>query len=248
MQTPLGPLKMPVVAQGMYRAPIGKAGELSAQGFYVPEQGQMSRPAYGANLMYQQRFANGGEVTGDDLFQQMITGRVVEPVYEAPPVERKPQSEVPSMDRLTGGVMRDEPQVRPQRTVLQEIIGGLEAGATIGTGIPAMVPAAARGVAGFLTPGEKLADTGKAMMDVAQSLTYMPKGEAGQEKLENLAQFLQDTEGAGTVEGYNEWREEMGQEETPSVGTIMNYVSRSWILVRAKTLLMLRAGWDVSLG
>jgi hypothetical protein len=66
--------------------------------------------------------------------------------------------------------------------------------------------------------------------------------------IEFVAQFLQDTEGAGTVEGYNEWREEMGTEETPSVGTIMNYVSRSWILVRAKTLLMLRAGWDVSLG
>jgi hypothetical protein len=190
MQTPMGPMEMPVVAQGMYRAPIGKAGELSAQGFYVPEQGQMSRPAYGANLMYRQRFANGGEVTGDDLFQQMITGQAVEPVAEPVIMPRPVQSEVPSMDRLTGGVMRDQPQVKPQRTVLQEMVGGLETGATIATGIPAMLPAAARGVMGFLTPGEKLADTGKAMTDVAQKLTYAPKGEAGQENLENLGQFL----------------------------------------------------------
>jgi hypothetical protein len=193
MQTPMGPMEMPVVAQGMYRAPIGKAGELSAQGFYVPEQGQMSRPAYGANLMYRQRFANGGEVTGDDLFQQMITGQAVEPVAEPVIMPRPVQSEVPSMDRLTGGVMRDQPQVKPQRTVLQEMVGGLETGATIATGIPAMIPAAARGVMGFLTPGEKLADTGKAMTDVAQKLTYAPKGEAGQENLENLGQFLQAT-------------------------------------------------------
>jgi hypothetical protein len=108
MQTPMGPMEMPVVAQGMYRAPIGKAGELSAQGFYVPEQGQMSRPAYGANLMYRQRFANGGEVTGDDLFQQMITGQAVEPVYEAPPPKVNycarpvPGSEVPSHRSIDG--------------------------------------------------------------------------------------------------------------------------------------------------
>jgi hypothetical protein len=193
MQTPMGPMEMPVVAQGMYRAPIGKAGELSAQGFYVPEQGQMSRPAYGANLMYRQRFANGGEVTGDDLFQQMITGQAVEPVAEPVIMPRPVQSEVPSMDRLTGGVMRDQPQVKPQRTVLQEMVGGLEAGATHSHRHSCHVPAAARGVMGFLTPGEKLADTGKAMTDVAQKLTYAPKGEAGQENLENLGQFLQAT-------------------------------------------------------
>lgn len=145
------------------------------------------------NLAGLAMFKEGGEVTGDDLFQQMITGRVVEPVAQPVVMPRPVQSEVPSMDRLTGGVMRDQPQVKPQRTVLQEIVGGLEAGATIATGIPAMVPAAARGVMGFLTPGEKLADTGTAMTDVAQKLTYAPKGEAGQENLENLGQFLQAT-------------------------------------------------------
>jgi hypothetical protein len=195
MQTPMGPMEMPVVAQGMYRAPIGKAGELSAQGFYVPEQGQMSRPAYGANLMYRQRFANGGEVTGDDLFQQMITGRVVEPVYEAPPPkvnysQAVPGSEVPVIDRLTGRVMRDEPQPEFRGTVLQEIVGAGEAAAAVGTGITSLVPGAGRIIKGLLTPGETAEQTQKAASQTMQDFTYLPKGKAGQRNIMDLQDVI----------------------------------------------------------
>jgi muramidase (phage lysozyme) len=195
MQTPMGPMEMPVVAQGMYRAPIGKAGELSVQGFYVPEQGQMSRPAYGANLMYRQRFANGGEVTGDDLFQQMITGRVVEPVYEAPPPkvnysQAVPGSEVPVIDRLTGRVMRDEPQPEFRGTVLQEIVGAGEAAAAVGTGITSLVPGAGRIIKGLLTPGETAEQTQKAASQTMQDFTYLPKGKAGQRNIMDLQDVI----------------------------------------------------------
>jgi muramidase (phage lysozyme) len=195
MQTPMGPMEMPVVAQGMYRAPIGKAGELSAQGFYVPEQGQMSRPAYGANLMYRQRFANGGEVTGDDLFQQMITGQAVEPVYEAPPPkvnysQAVPGSEVPVIDRLTGRVMRDEPQPEFRGTVLQEIVGAGEAAAAVGTGITSLVPGAGRIIKGLLTPGETAEQTQKAASQTMQDFTYLPKGKAGQRNIMDLQDVI----------------------------------------------------------
>jgi hypothetical protein len=98
---------------------------------------------------------------------------------------RPVQSEVPSMDRLTGGVMRDRAASLSLRgTVLQEMVGGG------GSWQPQLARAflhlfrqRARVVMGLLTPGEKLAEqTGKAMTDVCatmQDSTYAAQGRGG---------------------------------------------------------------------
>jgi muramidase (phage lysozyme) len=78
IRTGQGKIRMPVVAQGAYSIPVGKMGSLQAGGFYIPRQGEMPESAYGANLTYQQKFAEGGEVSPADLMEQMSVGTLPE--------------------------------------------------------------------------------------------------------------------------------------------------------------------------
>jgi hypothetical protein len=124
----------------------------------------------------------------------MITGQAVEPVYEAPPKvnysQAVPGSEVPVIDRLTGRVMRDEPQPEFRGTVLQEIVGAGEAAAAVGTGITSLVPGAGRIIKGLLTPGETAEQTQKAASQTMQDFTYLPKGKAGQRNIMDLQDVI----------------------------------------------------------
>jgi hypothetical protein len=76
MQTPMGKINMPVTARGSYSAPVGKMGQVQAQGYYVPRQGQMPQANYGANLRYVQRFQEGGEVDYNQMAEQMTVGTI----------------------------------------------------------------------------------------------------------------------------------------------------------------------------
>jgi muramidase (phage lysozyme) len=76
IRTGQGKIRMPVVAQGAYSIPVGKMGSVQASGFYVPRQGEMPESAYGANLMYQQRFADGGEVDYNQMAADMAAGQM----------------------------------------------------------------------------------------------------------------------------------------------------------------------------
>ena len=120
------------------------------------------------------------------LLQMMLGQQPTDPVYEEPPIVRKPQSEVPSMDRLTGRVMRDEPQPEFRGTPLQEFVGAAEAAASVGTGVTSLVPGTGRIIKGLLTPGETAEQTQKAASQIMQDFTYLPKGKAGQRNIEDL--------------------------------------------------------------
>jgi hypothetical protein len=76
MQTPMGKINMPVTARGSYSAPVGKMGQVQAQGYYVPRQGQMPQSSYGANLRFVQRFQEGGEVDYNQMAEQMTVGTI----------------------------------------------------------------------------------------------------------------------------------------------------------------------------
>jgi len=76
MQTPMGKINMPVTARGSYSAPVGKMGQVQAQGYYVPRQEQMPQSSYGANLRYVQRFQEGGEVDYNQMAEQMTVGTI----------------------------------------------------------------------------------------------------------------------------------------------------------------------------
>ena len=86
MQTPFGKLEMPVTARGSYSAPVGKMGQVQAQGYYVPRQGQMPQANYGGNLRYVQRFQEGGEVDYNQMAEQMTVGTL--------PTDQRPAGEV----------------------------------------------------------------------------------------------------------------------------------------------------------
>jgi hypothetical protein len=138
-------------------------------------------------------FAEGGEVSGDDLFQQMIGGTPNEPqVVPQAPMSTPMQSEVPQLDQF-GRVVRDPVAPAPQRTVLQELIGAGEAAATVGTSVLSAVPAALVGAKELLTPGQTRQGAEAAMMGTMERFTYAPRGEAGRENLDNLGKFLQAT-------------------------------------------------------
>jgi hypothetical protein len=138
-------------------------------------------------------FAEGGEVSGDDLFQQMIGGTPNEPqVVAQAPMSTPMQSEVPQLDQF-GRVVRDPVAPAPQRTVLQELIGAGEAAATVGTSVLSAVPAALVGAKELLTPGQTRQGAEAAMMGTMERFTYAPRGEAGRENLDNLGKFLQAT-------------------------------------------------------
>jgi hypothetical protein len=137
-------------------------------------------------------FAEGGEVTGEELFQQMIGGTPNEPQAAPQAMATPMQSEVPQLDQF-GRVVRDPVAPAPQRTVLQELIGAGEAAATVGTGVLSAVPAALVGAKELLTPGQTRQGAEAAMMGTMDRFTYTPKGEAGRENLENLGKFLQAT-------------------------------------------------------
>jgi muramidase (phage lysozyme) len=137
-------------------------------------------------------FAEGGEVTGEELFQQMIGGTPNEPQAAPQAMATPMQSEVPQLDQF-GRVVRDPVAPAPQRTVLQELIGAGEAAATVGTSVLSAVPAALVGAKELLTPGQTRQGAEAAMMGTMDRFTYAPRGEAGRENLDNLGKFLQAT-------------------------------------------------------
>ena len=182
MQTPFGKLEMPVTARGSYSAPVGKMGQIQAQGYYVPRQGQMPQANYGGNLRYVQRFQEGGEVD----YNQMMVGTLLPPPEEPvapmvrPGVSVPTMSEVPRVD-AQGRVIREAPTPDQVYTPGQKIIGGAEAlGATLsGLTAPASILYdVARGVpAKEISPGRFM---------------YEPRTEAGQEYTQNIGRLAQD--------------------------------------------------------
>lgn len=62
-RAPVDGMRSPVVASGMYRQPVGRAGMLDLQGHYVPRQYDMPQSSYGAMLRYTTPFAEGGHTT-----------------------------------------------------------------------------------------------------------------------------------------------------------------------------------------
>jgi len=182
MQTPFGRLEMPVTAQGSYTAPVGKMGQVQAQGYYVPRQGQMPQANYGANLRYVQRFQEGGEVD----YNQMMVGTLLPPPEEPiapmvrPGVSVPTMSEVPRVD-AQGRVIREAPTPDQVYTPLQRVVGGAEALGTVASGLTA--PASilydvARGVpAKDISPGRFM---------------YEPRTEAGQEYAQGIGRLAQD--------------------------------------------------------
>ena len=182
MQTPFGKLEMPVTARGSYSAPVGKMGQIQAQGYYVPRQGQMPQANYGANLRYVQRFQEGGEVD----YNQMMVGTLLPPPEEPvapmvrPGISVPTMSEVPRVD-AQGRVIREAPTPDQVYTPLQQVVGGAEAlGATLsGLTAPASILYdVARGVpAKEISPGRFM---------------YQPRTEAGQEYTQNIGRLAQD--------------------------------------------------------
>ena len=182
MQTPFGRLEMPVTAQGSYTAPVGKMGQVQAQGYYVPRQGQMPQANYGANLRYVQRFQEGGEVD----YNQMMVGTLLPPPEEPvapmirPGVSVPTMSEVPRVD-AQGRVIREAPTPDQVYTPLQRMVGGAEALGTVASGLTA--PASilydvARGV-----PAKQISPS---------RFMYEPRTEAGQEYTQGLGRLAQD--------------------------------------------------------
>ena len=182
MQTPFGRLEMPVTAQGSYTAPVGKMGQVQAQGYYVPRQGQMPQANYGANLRYVQRFQEGGEVD----YNQMMVGTLLPPPEEPvapmvrPGVSVPTMSEVPRVD-AQGRVIREAPTPDQVYTPLQRVVGGAEALGTVASGLTA--PASilydvARGV-----PAKQISPS---------RFMYEPRTEAGQEYTQNIGRLAQD--------------------------------------------------------
>ena len=182
MQTPFGKLEMPVTARGSYSAPVGKMGQIQAQGYYVPRQGQMPQANYGANLRYVQRFQEGGEVD----YNQMMVGTLLPPPEEPvapmvrPGISVPTMSEVPRVD-AQGRVIREAPTPDQVYTPLQQVVGGAEAlGATLsGLTAPASILYdVARGVpAKEISPGRFM---------------YEPRTEAGQEYTQGIGRLAQD--------------------------------------------------------
>ncbi len=182
MQTPFGKLEMPVTARGSYSAPVGKMGQIQAQGYYVPRQGQMPQANYGANLRYVQRFQEGGEVD----YNQMMVGTLLPPPEEPvapmvrPGISVPTMSEVPRVD-AQGRVIREAPTPDQVYTPLQRAVGGVEALGAVASGLTA--PASilydvARGVpAKEISPGRFM---------------YEPRTEAGQEYTRGIGRLAQD--------------------------------------------------------
>lgn len=108
IDTPSGKIRMPVTVQGGMNAPIGKNANFGVQGFYVPRQEGMPESSYGANLTYQRRFKNGGDVS----------------------------NEVPQVD-AQGRVIREAPTPEPQYSVGERIVGAGETALSALSGLTA---------------------------------------------------------------------------------------------------------------
>jgi len=66
--------KVPAQVSGQYRQQLDRNRAIEAGGYYIPTPS--GKDAYGANIRYSQRFADGGEVDYNQMAEQMTVGTI----------------------------------------------------------------------------------------------------------------------------------------------------------------------------
>ena len=87
-------------------------------------------------------------------------------------------------------MIKSQQQPVKETTIGEDIVGGLETAANIGSGIVAEPLAGLAGIAQSLNPFAEEGAGAEAVADVKEALTYKPRGDASKGQLESIGNTL----------------------------------------------------------